>query len=133
LAFNQWLPNSTPTQVVTPGRLLLFRYDAKYAAKLKFYDKNPLCYVVAKQGNAFWGVNLHYTPVGNRMAYMRYLDAGDDPATLTGYHKYLYTYVRSGLLDIPMSDWERAFELPAQEFVRELGGVDVSVNIGRYL
>ncbi len=56
----------------------------------------------------------------------------NDPTVITGYHKYLYGYVRSNFSEVPMSDWEKAFSLSLSEFVRVLGGIEVPVNIARY-
>ncbi len=123
---------NTQTSNVSPGKLLLFRYSAKYKDTLPFYDKHPLCYVLATESGAFYGINLHYTKPSNRMAIMRYLDEDNDPTVITGYHKYLYGYVRSNFSEVPMSDWEKAFSLSLSEFVRVLGGIEMPVNIARY-
>ena len=76
------LLNTQPSNV-SPGKLLLFRYSAKYKDTLPFYDKHPLCYVLATESGAFYGINLHYTKPANRMAIMRYCllytsDAADE-------------------------------------------------------
>ena len=116
----------------TLNRELLHRENFYSSETLPFYDKHPLCYILAVESGAFYGINLHYTKASNRMAIMRYLDEDNDPTIITGYHKYLYGYVRSNFSEIPMSDWEKAFNLSLSEFVRVLGGIEVPINIARY-
>ena len=114
-----------------PGKMLLFQYGAKTAEKLNFYVRQPLVVVSAVQGNTFWGVNLHYTKPENRAGILRYIDAGEDLRIIRGYHKYLKSYVDSLFLDINMQEWEKAIQLPIQDFVRDLGSVTLSVSSSR--
>ncbi len=114
-----------------PGKMLLFQYGAKTAERLPFYDRQPLVVVTAVQGNAFWGVNLHYTKPSNRKGILRYIDSGDDLRIVRGYHKYLKSYVDSLFLDINMNEWDKAIEQPIQDFVRDLGSINLSVSNSR--
>ena len=49
---------NTQPSTVSPGKLLLFRYSAKYKETLPFYDKHPLCYVLTADSGAFYGITL---------------------------------------------------------------------------
>ena len=55
-----------------------------------------------------------------------------NPAELPkGYHKYLKSYVQTLFLDIAMEEWETAFNLPIEEFVRDLGSIEIPVSKAR--
>ena len=131
MEYKNEFPMSTTTGTPMPGKMLLFQYGAKTAEKLNFYDRQPLVVVSAVQGNTFWGVNLHYTKPENRAGILRYIDAGEDLRVIRGYHKYLKSYVDSLFLDINMQEWEKAIQLPIQDFVRDLGGITMSVSSSR--
>ncbi len=128
MEFSNVFPNSQAVGSPLPGRLMLFQYSAKYAKSLPFYDRNPLSYIVAVEGKAFYGVNLHYTKPKNRAAVLSYIDAGDDFTKLSGYNKYLRSYVRGTFLALGLSDMEKAVEMGLEDFVRNLGGVNISID-----
>tara|TARA_B100001029_G_scaffold81011_1_gene66487 strand:- start:135 stop:545 length:411 start_codon:yes stop_codon:yes gene_type:complete len=111
-----------------PGSMMLFQYSAKYKETLPFYDRNPLCYIVASQGRAFYGVNLHYTQPRNRKAILAYIDDGGDFTKLAGYNKYLRSYVQSTFLYLSGSDMEKATEMGLEDFVQTIGGRDISTS-----
>ena len=131
MEYKSLFPLSTTTGTPMPGKMLLFQYGAKTAERLPFYDRQPLVVVTAVQGNAFWGVNLHYTKPSNRKGILRYIDSGDDLRIVRGYHKYLKSYVDSLFLDINMNEWDKAIEQPIQDFVRDLGSINLSVSNSR--
>ena len=59
------------------------------------------------------------------------LEWGDEsnPSELPkGYHKYLRSYVDSIFLDLAMEEWKTAMEMNLQEFVRDLGSVELDVS-----
>ena len=114
-----------------PGHLMLFQYGAKTAEKLRFYDRNPLCYIIASQGPAFWGVNLHYYAPDEREMIAEWVDEANPAELPKGYHKYLKSYVQTLFLDIAMEEWETAFNLPIEEFVRDLGSIEIPVSKAR--
>ena len=128
MEFSNVFTNSQEIGSPRPGRLLLFQYSAKYAKTLPFYDRNPLCYIVGVESKAFYGVNLHYTQPKNRSAVLNYIDAGDDFTKLSGYNKYLRSYVRGTFLDLGLSDMEKAVEMRLEDFVPNLGGVNISID-----
>ncbi len=51
MEYRNVFPKSKTEGSPIPGHLMLFQYGAKTAEKLRFYDRNPLCYIVAVEGN----------------------------------------------------------------------------------
>ena len=125
MEFRNTFPKSKTVGAPIPGHLMLFQYGAKTAEKLRFYDRNPLCYVIASQGPAFWGVNLHYYAPDEREMIAEWVDEANPAELPKGYHKYLKSYVQTLFLDIAMEEWETAFNLPIEEFVRDLGSIEI--------
>ena len=111
-----------------PGSMMIFQYTAKYRETLPFYDRNPLCYIMSSQGGIFFGVNLHYHPTTNRMALLKYIDDGGDPSRLRGYHKYIKSYMASPFLQVNMTEWDKALSYNNEEFVRDLGSIELSLD-----
>lgn len=128
MEYKDEFPNSIIVGDPTPGTLNIFRYGAKTAAKLRFYDRNPLCYIMSTQGGIFFGVNLHYHPTTNRMALLKYIDDGGDPSRLRGYHKYIKSYMASPFLQVNMTEWDKALSYNNEEFVRDLGSIELSLD-----
>lgn len=52
--------NNRAVGVVEPGSMYLFKYDAKYKAKLPYWDAMPLIFPFKKTSNGFYGMNVHY-------------------------------------------------------------------------
>ena len=128
MEFRNTFPKSKTTGTPVPGHLMLFQYGAKTAEKLRYYDRNPLCYIIASQANVFWGVNLHYYAPDEREMIMEWIDEANPAELPKGYHKYLKSYVDTLFLDIAMEEWETAFNLPIEEFVRDLGSIEINVS-----
>ena len=129
MEYRNVFPKSKTEGSPIPGHLMLFQYGAKTAEKLRFYDRNPLCYIVAVEGNKFWGVNLHYYAPDDRETILEWLDESANPAALPrGYHKYLKSYVDTLFLDISMEEWETALNLGVEEFIRDLGSVEIAIS-----
>ena len=127
MEYKDEFPNSIIVGAPPPGTLNIFRYGAKTAAKLRFYDRNPLCYIMSSQGGIFFGVNLHYHPPTNRMSLLKYIDDGGDPSRLRGYHKYIKSYMASPFLQVNMTEWDKALSYKNEEFVRDLGSIELSL------
>ena len=52
-----------------------------------------------------------------------------NPAELPkGYHKYLKSYVDTLFVDIAMEEWNTALEMNLQEFVRDLGSIEIPIS-----
>jgi hypothetical protein len=133
-----YLEDVNPTQISSnrasavpiAGHLMYFKYQAKTSEKLKYYDKNPICYIIDNQSNYFYGINLHYFSPGNRMGVIQSLIEGDIKDMKTGFHKYLKSEVQTVFLDLAMQEWETVVLLPIEKFVRNLGGIEFSVDPG---
>ena len=122
---------------LTVGNLVMFRYNAKTARDLPFYDRSPLVLVVAEENEIFYGTNIHYYKPKERVGIVEYLredieSGGEDYMGFlfgsAGFHKYLKSYVRSLFLEVAAEEWGKASLLPAEEFVRNLGGVEVTIS-----
>ena len=107
---------------------MLYQYSAKYAEQLPFYDRNPMTYIVATEGNAFYGVNLHYTKPMNRSGVLDYIIGDNDFTKLDGYNKYLRSYVQSTFIRLVGDDMEKAADMAFEDFVRTVNGVDISTS-----
>ncbi len=107
------------------GEVMLYQYSAKYAEQLPFYDKNPMTYIVAMQGSAFYGVNLHYTKPMNRTGVLDYIMGDNDFTKLDGYNKYLRSYVRGMFLHLKGEDLDKALSMRLEEFVTDLGSIEI--------
>ena len=51
--------NNRAVGVVEPGSMYLFKYDAKYKAKLPYWDAMPLIFPFKKTSNGFVDGSLH--------------------------------------------------------------------------
>jgi len=137
LEFKSQLPKSKVVTDLTVGNLVMFRYNAKTARDLPFYDRSPLVLVVAEENEIFYGTNIHYYKPKERVGIVEYLrediqSGGEDYMGFlfgsAGFHKYLKSYVRSLFLEVAAEEWGKASLLPAEEFVRNLGGVEVPIS-----
>lgn len=111
-----------------PGRLTFFRYKAKTARQLPYYDKYPLCYILKNGNGFFYGINIHYFNPRERLNIATELKEKTVPQLPKGVHKYLISELQSPILGLAMSEWETATLLPVEQFVRNLGGVEIPVN-----
>lgn len=137
MEFKSQLPKSKVVTDLTVGNLVMFRYNAKTARDLPFYDRSPLVLVVAEENEIFYGTNIHYYKPKERVGIVEYLrediqSGGEDYMGFlfgsAGFHKYLKSYVRSLFLEVAAEEWGKASLLPAEEFVRNLGGVEVPIS-----
>lgn len=136
MEYKSQFPKSKITSVPVVGHLMLFRYRAVTAEK-RFYDRNPLCFIVLDQNEVFYGMNLHYYPPKQRLGVVDMLTEAQGSGVQnweeflfgsTGFHKYLKSEVASSFIDIAMEEWQAASVLPAEEFVRSFRGAEVPVS-----
>ena len=52
------------------GRMYTFFYDPKTKDKLPYYDRFPLIIMVKPAPGGFYGINLHYLPMGLRAKFL---------------------------------------------------------------
>lgn len=108
--------------------LMLWEYRAKWRRQLPYYDKYPLAYILDFQPNYFYAVNLHYYYPEERIAIANSLAQNKIPRFTKGAHKYLLSEIRSPFLDFDMREWNTICLLPIEEFVRDLGGVELPIS-----
>jgi hypothetical protein len=58
---------------ITIGQMYIFKYYAKYADELDYWDAVPLIFPFADEGETFLGINLHYAPPKARIVIMKAL------------------------------------------------------------
>lgn len=123
----------------TPGKLLMYHYDAKHKDTLPYWDRFPVMFPTNLYSNGFLGLNLHYLPPIYRV---RLLDALFETVNNKKYdqttkfrisyeilnqaakfkyfkpcvHKYLYSQVKSRMIEIPIDEWAYTLFLPIAKF-----------------
>lgn len=107
--------------------LMFYEYKAKWRRDLPFYDKYPLAFVLEMDEKSFFAVNLHYYSPEERMGIAASLAEDKIPKFRKGAHKYLLSEVRSPYLILAQQEWQTMSLLPVEEFVRDLGGVEVPI------
>ena len=128
MEYKNRFPSSEVVGEPIVGEVMLYQYSAKYAEQLPFYDKNPMTYIVAMEGNAFYGVNLHYTKPMNRSGVLDYIIGDNDFTKLDGYNKYLRSYVQGMFLHLKGEDLDKALGMRLEQFVTDLGSVEISLT-----
>jgi hypothetical protein len=111
--------------------LMFYQYKAKWRRDLPFYDKYPLAFVLEKDSKSFFAVNLHYYSPEERMGIAMSLLEDRVPRFTKGAHKYLLSEVRSPYLILAQQEWQTMSLLPVEEFVRDLGGVEIPIKSER--
>lgn len=107
--------------------LMFYEYEAKTRRDLPFYDKYPLAFVLETDSRSFFAVNLHYYSPEERMGLAMSLAEDKIPKFRKGAHKYLLSEVRSPYLILAQQEWQTMCLLPVEEFVRDLGGVEIPI------
>lgn len=132
------------TNLPTVGSMYLFRYEAKHADKLPYWDKNPLIFPFATAKGGFFGLNLHYISPRERAKFMDALyetrnNNRFDESTklkisydiLKGVSKlkpykpclkrYLFKQKRSQFFKIHPTEWDMAIMLPLANWQKKTG------------
>jgi hypothetical protein len=113
------------TNFISPGDLVFFMYSAKYPQKYKFWDMQPLTYIIdidTKSG-IFFGSNLHYlNPQYRGGIAASYINkSGNVNAPRKTLHNYLFSGVTSHFFKVPESEWREVSLLPTERFVDKRG------------
>jgi hypothetical protein len=121
------------------GKLFFFFYDPKGKNDLPYYDIFPLVIILKKYDDGFLGLNLHYLPLIMRIRFLNkllklakfsdeneieYMRISYDILNATNKYKefrpcikrYLYSHIRSKLLEVQPNEWEVAAHLPIHSF-----------------
>ena len=122
------------------GGMYMFFYDAKWKDKLPYFDKFPCIFIFNIAKDRFWGLNLHYLDYRARAILMDELYSIENNSRLTKnkkleiswdklktfanfafvkptVHCYLFSQMKSRLVNIPYEEWNMAAFLPVQTFV----------------
>ena len=128
MEYSNVFPSSEVVGQPIVGEVLLYQYTAKYAQQLPFYDRNPMTYIVAMENNSFYGVNLHYTKPMNRSGVLDYILADQDYTQLDGFNKYLRSYVKGMFLQLKGDDVDKALGMRLEQFVKDVGSVELPLT-----
>lgn len=124
------------------GRMFMYKYEAKYADTLPYYDQFPLILMVEPAPGGFTGLNLHYLHpraravffdrlsdyLNNekmnrttrfRLTYALLKSSQTHRAFAPCFKRYLFSQIRSTTIEIPPREWEIALFLPTERFVGE--------------
>lgn len=128
---------SSAVSKVMHGHLYLFRYDPKLKEELSYYDMFPVTFVVRRETDRFYGINLHYLPYTYRAKLMdalyEYATGEEDLKKLRltynilssvsklRYYKpcyklYLNNQVKSRFIHVSPDEWDTALFLPLHKF-----------------
>lgn len=107
--------------------LMFYEYKAKWRRDLPFYDKFPLAFVLDVDPKYFFAINLHYYSPEQRIGIVNDLSKNKIPRFEKGAHKYLLSEVKSFYLELAEQEWQTICLLPIEEFVRDLGGVEIPI------
>lgn len=124
------------------GEMYHFYYEPKTAKTLPYYDKFPLVIPINEFRGGFLGLNLHYLNPKMRAAFFDVLsdfiiyDGINDVCLIAAkYHmlksvnrykyfkpclkRYLYSHIRSNLIKIHSTEWDKVIFLPTERFMKE--------------
>ena len=87
-----------------------------------------MTYIVAMEGNAFYGINLHYTKPSNRSGVLDYILSDQDFTKLDGYNKYLRSYVNGMFLQLKGEDVDKALGMRLEQFVKDVGSIELPMT-----
>lgn len=122
------------------GKMYFYIYDPKWKDRLPIYDKFPLVLPIEHYDNGFLGLNLHFLPQNVRQSVLTKLMeySNNDklnkrtrlelsynllkrismvPVLEKCIKRYLYSHVRSHIIEISANEWDRAIQLPVADFV----------------
>ncbi len=126
-----------------PGKMYTFGYDAKHKETLPYWDRFPLIIVLDIAPQGFLGLNFHYLSPKEREIFlnkiMKFANQKGQPEKMNSkakfnvtwnaikripgaekmIHRYLYSQVKTTLLESPPKEWGNVIHLPYQKFVGE--------------
>jgi len=137
--------NKAKSNIVTnilPGKMICYFYDAKHKDTLPYWDKFPVIFPIELYKDGFLGINLHYLPPVFRARLMdklydllnnqKYNETSKlklsydilKTASKFSYFKpcikrYLYSHIKSHMVEIDIKEWETVAFLPLARFQKE--------------
>jgi hypothetical protein len=129
------LGNSSRRSIMKIGHMYIFKYHAKYAQELPYWDSFPLVFPFKEDATHFWAINLHYASPRFRAFIMEQLygmisdDKMNEMTRLRITYKrlnrmasfkffapmikcYLKSNFQSQFIHIPVDHWQTAMFLP---------------------
>lgn len=123
----------------TPGKMLMYQYDAKWKDILPYWDKFPVVLPIELYKDGFLALNMHYLPPVYRVRLFDTLhetlnnDRYDKTTKMQASYRilnasakfryfkpcikrYLYSHVKSNLIEIPIDEWAYVSFLPLARF-----------------
>jgi hypothetical protein len=110
------------------GHLMMFEYEAS-SKNLKYFDKNPLVYIISTSGNSFTGSNLHYIDPPKRQIITENLMGGRLNLPYSSVSKYNINQIKGLLLDVAFDEWITAINIPIESFVSIKEGKEKSILV----
>lgn len=110
------------------GHLMMFEYEAS-SKNLKYFDKNPLVYIISTSGNSFTGSNLHYIDPPKRQIITENLMEGRLNLPYSSVSKYNINQIKGLLLDVAFDEWITAINIPIESFVSIKEGTEKSILV----
>lgn len=124
------------------GKMFMYFYDPKHKDTLPYYDRFPVIFVIETYPDGFLGINLHYLPPVWRAKLMDALYGTinnrryDETSKLRINYKllassarmrwfkpcvkrYLYSHVRTNIVEIPITEWDYCAMLPLERFKKQ--------------
>lgn len=119
------------------GHVYHFRYNPKTKADLPYYDLFPLCIPIKYTKGGITGLNLHYLPPTYRALLFQKLgdlekNVNDQKVIAVTYQllneaskyrwakpclkRYLFSYMRTPFINIPVEEWNIVTFLPTEMF-----------------
>jgi hypothetical protein len=126
---------------IQAGSMIHFIYYPKYEKQLPYWDALPLVIPYANSGKSFIGLNMHYLPPKYRAAVFdvliklkkknsKYLPIDGSIRMLLSdrvfrqcVKRYLYSFLKSEIVEIALEDWEKVLFLPTHEFQKASASV----------
>lgn len=131
----------------TVGMLYTFNYFAKGRDTLPYWDKYPLSICISVGPTLWRSINLHYLPPKMRAEFLEELlvEYANSPTRRSGkvsgrtrlninwnrlktfnpkiashaITSYLYTHIKTPILEVPPEEWFQAVFLPTQQFMHK--------------
>lgn len=130
------------TGTVVPGKMYLYKYDAKHKSTLPYWDMFPLIIMVGPAKGGFHGMNLHYLPYklriqllgslinlsqNDRFTEKTKIATASKALKQASSHKligpcfkhYLSSHVKTKFIQIHPQDWEMSVFMPLAKFQKE--------------
>lgn len=135
------IPRAKIGAIPRAGKMYTYVYDAKYKAKLPYWDKFPLIIMLDVSTTHQLGLNLHYLPPKARQVFMERILTMLNQKSLgprayfkinwgavkkyPGAEKMIKLYIRSRIkghmVEISPTYWANAIYLPTQQFLDKNG------------